>query len=835
MDNRPHSREKKVGSNSTSVEKGEQYSSSQVGAGGRKEYNSSQSGNNREVQRGNSLTNGLILLFLGKLFSSLSPKAKRIVLVVVAVVLVLSMLRSCMPTIGIVAPESGTSTEVQSSDVTNKPELDPGLSGNLSGSTENDKPDSTSASVVQGTARSRYYVPKGNGNDTVTIMVYMCGTDLESKYGMATSDLVEMTNANLSEKVNIIVETGGCKKWQNNVVSSTTNQILKVEKGGVSILEDNLGNLTMTDPLTLTSFINYCSKNYPADRNILIMWDHGGGSITGYGYDEKHSSAGAMDLAEFNSALKAANTKFDWIGFDACLMQTLETAMVCDGYADYLIASEESEPGAGWYYTNWLTSLSKNTSIDTVTLSKQLIDDFVSVSLRSSSQAAVTLSVIDLAEMEGSVPQYFSAFSTSMNDLLNGSNYKTVSNARANTRQFAQSQSLNQIDLIDFAQRINTNEANSLVTLLKSCVKYNNTNISRANGVSIYFPYENLRTMNSALNTYSAIGFDTNYTQCIRSFASLAQSGQIGAATGYSSYGGSSIDLSDLLGGSSPLGSLLGGYSDSSGNYSSGYAIDPNLIYQLLSGYTGRGISSEYSWIDADVVKNNASYISQNIIDPSHITITLSSNGKRVVTLSDEEWELIQNVLLNVYVDDGQGFIDLGRDNVFDIEGNDLIIDYDKTWLTINGQVVAYYMESDVQDDRGNWTTTGVIPALLTSKDEDGVSFEQQVNIEVVFNEANPYGIITGARPVYPNGDTEAVAKGNIEIKKGDSLQFLCDYYKYDGSFSTSHFLGKPFTVGDDGLQLENLRVSDTSFNVTYLLTDIFGNEYWTPAIDIVS
>ncbi|MCR5235609.1 MAG: hypothetical protein K6E34_00220 [Lachnospiraceae bacterium] len=36
---------------------------------------------------------------------------------------------------------------------------------------------------------------------------------------------------------------------------------------------------------------------------------------------------------------------FDFIGFDACLMATVETAYMLSPYADYMIASEEFEPG----------------------------------------------------------------------------------------------------------------------------------------------------------------------------------------------------------------------------------------------------------------------------------------------------------------------------------------------------------------------------------------------------------------------------------------------------------------------------------------------------------
>jgi hypothetical protein len=64
-------------------------------------------------------------------------------------------------------------------------------------------------------------------------MVYLCGADLESKSSMATSDIVEMTKAKLSNKVNVILYTGGCTKWKNNIITSRTNQIYQVKDGSI--------------------------------------------------------------------------------------------------------------------------------------------------------------------------------------------------------------------------------------------------------------------------------------------------------------------------------------------------------------------------------------------------------------------------------------------------------------------------------------------------------------------------------------------------------------------------------------------------------------------------
>ena len=712
------------------------------------------------------------------------------------------------------------------------------------------KPTAAPSNVTAAVRPKRYTPHKG---DSVTIMVYMCGTDLESNYGMATSDLQEMASANIADNVNILVETGGCRMWKNKIVSNSTNQIYKVETGGVRALETKLGKKAMVESSTLTEFINYCKTNYPADRNILIFWDHGGGSISGYGYDELYKSAGSMDLAEISAALKAADCTFDWIGFDACLMATLETALVCNDYADYLIASEESEPGTGWYYTNWLNMLSKDTAVDTVTLGKKVIDDFVSTSLQSSARSQVSLSIIDLAEMQGTVPPALNSFATSTTALIKGNQYKTVSSARAGARQFASSSRINQIDLVHFAQRLGTAEGNALANALLGCVKYNKTNISNANGVSIYFPYESTGAVKTAISTYNQVGMDADYTKCISSFASMAGSGQMASSAGSygSAFGGDSLDIGSLLNaylgggssqqsnsgsyssfGASPLEALLGGGSGFGGSGNSGYGsssstgIDMNSMMQLIGALAGgRSMPADMDWFDTDTVAQNAEYLASVYIDPADITLTIRPDGKRVLSLTAEQWEIINAVELNVYVGDGQGFIDLGLDDTFEYDGNDLLLDFDGTWLTVNGHIAAYYADTKEGDE----FSTGHIPARLT-RTADGTTFTQLVYLEVAFDDEGN-AEITGARPMFEEG-SDTVAKGGITIGKGDVLEFLCDYYSLDRSFDSTWTMGEPLKIGDAGLSLEYLALENTNISVTYRLTDIYGNHFWTPAWD---
>lgn len=695
--------------------------------------------------------------------------------------------------------------------------------------------------TVSNRARDRYTQILGNGKDEVTVMIYLCGTDLESENGMGTADLNEMLHANLNDdKVNIIVETGGTKKWNNSVISNSTNQRYRVTSRGLQALEKNLGRKSMVNPDTLSDFIRYCAKNYPANRYILIMWDHGGGSISGYGYDQLAS--GSMTLDKISSALKKGGVKFDFIGFDACLMGTLENALVCEQYADYLIASEESEPGCGWYYTTWLSDLSSNPSINTVSLGKTIIDDFNNVCRKNYGSCATTLSIVDLAEFAGTVPEPFAAFSSSVNTLLDEQKYSTVADARSKSREFGKTSRINHVDLIDLATRIGTPAAENLVSALKGCVKYNRTSTSMSNsyGLSIYFPYSSFSHMSSAVKLYDSIDMDESYTACIKSFSSLAAGGQI--ATG----GTTSSPIGSLLGGytgetgfssSDMLEYLLGSYLDggtgSSSSSSSSYGSSLGGLGSLLGGGYGSSSSSSIdagsllsgilggsdysSWFEGGRVLRNAEYYNLNSLSTADMLLT-EKNGGYVLSLSKDQWALVNSVQLNVFVDDGTGYIDLGMDYVFDFDiDGDLKIEWDGTWLAIDGHICPCYFV-DLTEDNGVTSITERVPALLNG---------EQVYLMIVFE--NDDVSVLGAQRIYADGETDTVAKGLIPIENGDQIVFLCDFYDYNGNYQSSYKLADPLTVNGP-LTVENLTVAENCV-FCYCLTDCYENEFWTESL----
>jgi len=655
--------------------------------------------------------------------------------------------------------------------------------------------------TVASGARAKYTQILGGGRDTVTIMVYMCGTDLESKSGMASADLAEMAAATLSDDVNILVLTGGCSQWKTSGISNTVNQIYKIERGGMRCLVQNAGSDSLVKPATLTSFIEYCAENYPANRNELIFWDHGGGSLSGYGYDEKNPGAGSMSLAGIDRALKDAGMKFDFIGFDACLMATLENALMLTDYADYLIASEETEPGVGWYYTNWLTNLSKDTSMATIDIGQNIVDDFVDVCNQRCAGQKTTLSVVDLAELSATVPDALRSWAADTVSLIQNNDYKAVSTARSNTREFAASSRIDQVDLVHLAMNLGTDDAEALADVLLGAVKYNRTSssITDAYGLSIYFPYQRTSKVDSAVSTYNAIGMDSEYTRCIQQFASLGAAGQTVSGS-----------VSGLSG--SPLGSLLGG---STGGSLAGGDMISSLLGSLLSGggdsFLGRSLD----------VESAADYIAANQFDANQLVWLRSGDGY-AITLGEDQWSLVNDVELNVFYDDGEGFIDLGLDNLFTItDGGALVGDFDGSWLAIDGQNVAYYHTGTV-DDGVNYTITGYVPILLNG---------ERAQLLLVFDDAHPYGFIAGAQYDYRDGETETIAKSVTDLQEGDVIDFVCDYYSYDGVYLDSYMLGEAWTYHEDA-EISNVYLPDPSrASVTYRFTDIYCQSYWTPVL----
>ena len=249
--------------------------------------------------------------------------------------------------------------------------------------------------------------PMGDA-DTWTIFVYLCGSDLESRIffggGMATDDIEEMCKASASNNVRFVIETGGCSFWHHDSIDSDFLYRYVVEKGKLKSAGE-AKQVSMGKTSTLTSFLKWGIKNYPAEKMGVIFWDHGGGSLSGVCFDELEDND-SLGLREIDAALLnlvdsgELTDKFEFIGFDACLMGTVEAANILASYSDYMYGSEESEPGSGWDYKVIGDYLAKHPEADGAALGIEVCDSFKKQCESSGDGQIVTMSVIDLSQMD---------------------------------------------------------------------------------------------------------------------------------------------------------------------------------------------------------------------------------------------------------------------------------------------------------------------------------------------------------------------------------------------------------------------------------------------------
>lgn len=356
-----------------------------------------------------------------------------------------------------------------------------------------------------------------------TVLIYMIGSNLESDEApggsAASRDILEMAESGIdAEKTNVVIYAGGAYSWALGIPSECNSVLALTAAGDDFVIATTTGqNVNMCLPGTLSDFLNYGYTNYPAESYSLIFWDHGGGSLQGFGGDDFYPND-SMYLEEFDLALKNSpfkTEKLKFIGFDACLMATYETALLFSNYADLFVASEEIEPGCGWDYS----ALSALNTGDEKAFAQKLLPTYEATMRKYTSRPEYTLSIMDLtkiAELNTAVNGFFNA---AKQGIIDG-NYSSIAQARTKSLTFANNSipslkySYDLVDLADLATKLEGlygAEAAALKTAIKSFVIDQVTNMKGANGVSIYFPY------------YSKEVYNALYKDCYKTISGIEE------------------------------------------------------------------------------------------------------------------------------------------------------------------------------------------------------------------------------------------------------------------------------------------------------------------------
>ena len=355
-----------------------------------------------------------------------------------------------------------------------------------------------------------------------TIMIYMIGSDLESQYAAASSDIDEIKSSGINfDDVNVLIYTGGAKKWINSEIPNDKNTIFKMTNSGLVKLEE-YERSSMTDPDNLTNFLNYGHDNFKSSKYSLILWDHGGGPIYGYGFDENYVGSLTLDkLKQGLSNSKFNGKKLEMIGFDACLMSSVEVADALSDYANYMLASQEVEPGFGWDYS-FLSNVTSKTS--TVDMGMSIVDYYGNYYKGMNGAKGITLSLLDLSKIN--------AVESKINDLFKDVDdnltidYSTVSRTRNSAKSFGKVSANTSYDLVDLYDLVDkmpskyATKIDSLQGVLNDFVVYQTTDLESTYGVSIYFPYENKQHINKIITLYKGFDFAKEYANFINNFSS---------------------------------------------------------------------------------------------------------------------------------------------------------------------------------------------------------------------------------------------------------------------------------------------------------------------------
>ena len=103
---------------------------------------------------------------------------------------------------------------------------------------------------------------ENSSDEKYTLMVFLCGSDLESDGGYASDDIDEMLESSLADEVNLLIYTGGATEWSNENISADRNQIFKVENKEIKLVNDDIGMKYFSKPDTLLEFLNWSKDNY---------------------------------------------------------------------------------------------------------------------------------------------------------------------------------------------------------------------------------------------------------------------------------------------------------------------------------------------------------------------------------------------------------------------------------------------------------------------------------------------------------------------------------------------------------------------------------------------
>lgn len=200
-----------------------------------------------------------------------------------------------------------------------------------------------------------------------TVLVYMAADNDLAEF--ADSDLVEMERIGSNPDLSIIV------------------QVDKPYIGGrrIGVVKDtfltygDLGLIDMCDWQTLYNFLDWGFREFPADRYMVVLWDHGTGWTAqprrSFGTDQSSGNQMGIANGDFQKAIRflynSVGRKINLFAFDACGMQQVEIGYEIKDFALIMMAIQGIWPVTGFPYDRILQVMHDNPGINETDLAVQ--------------------------------------------------------------------------------------------------------------------------------------------------------------------------------------------------------------------------------------------------------------------------------------------------------------------------------------------------------------------------------------------------------------------------------------------------------------------------------
>lgn len=637
-----------------------------------------------------------------------------------------------------------------------------------------------------------YFFPDHSAAKKVVVMEYIIGADLEDDRGMASINIAQMKDTTAKgDGLDFVVQAGGSDRWFTKGIEDSTVGRYLISGGNIETAEMLDETTCMSDPESLTDFILWAKKNYPADRYMLVLWDHGGGFASGYGVDilnDREDKERLMSASEIIGAIKKAGMKFEMIGFDACLMQNIEYANALEPYADYYLASEETEPGTGWYYTAGFGKLAEDPAISIEEFGKSMVSSYDQVQRalnEGEPDPKCTLSLVDLTLVKPVYKQLTGLYKKATADMADKpAVFANMSAARSGAYQFFDEE---QVDLVsyltnlkkaDYRQAVTSDEElDRIADTVKACVVYRNSDSAEGiNGMAIDFPYKDLSMYSSEYKQLKAVKYRTEQ-KFFDTFCSIMGAQQMRA------------DAED----------------------------------DSLFGILGARDYSEEEWY----IKGFEDYDTTDLF--VDIPVTAVEEGY-LPELPDKTWDTILDCKVAAYLVTDEGLMYIGREHFSDTdaEGHP-IVSMDGAWARINGHVVCYEADEPLVTEEGT-IFRGKVKARLNGSENITLHIEWDPVSED--QEAEPSGRVTG----YSIDDDQTLffmKKGLEQFETGDTIEFLFDFYDEEGNLlRTGTYGDKQLVITEDQMTVRD-EVFESGSVISYfgILTDVYQRDLMTEEI----